>query len=273
MDENKNTLIQQKKIEGIKVALNHLHEMGVKNLMNKKLISETTKQLFPYDQDYQVSRVTLSNDYYKQQLPKLVKDFSNHYNPNSHKNLKTARQIKNKNFRKKMKELQRFCKELAIKIKSGEVKTEKEIPPKSFLTNEIKQHLGYSVNLSMKHYSFLYPNFFLEELLSEEFYDEENKNQTKFVEISKYKKLHREKQIAEIEFNNLVSKQFRNYYLKQENNLFAKGDGFIELHNMDIDLNLLFGFIEKELKYVYSNQKSVNAFKLVQTLLENCSVK
>lgn len=36
--------------------------------------------------------------------------------------------------------------------------------------------------------------------------------------------------------------------LMQENNLFAKGDGLTELHNMDIDLNLLFGYIEKRAK-------------------------
>lgn len=272
MDKNKNTIVQQRKIEGIKIAIKHLHEMGVKDLMNKKLISDTTKQLFPNKQDYQVSRVTLSNDFYKQQLPKLVKDFLHYNNLSSNKDLEMARQIKDKNFQKKMKELQRFSKDLAIKIKNGEVNTEKEIPTKSFLSNEIKKYFGYSINLSMKQYSSLYSEFFLEELLSEELYDEESRNQSKFVEMSKYRKLLREKQIAEKEFNRLIYEQFQNYYTKQEDNLFAKGDGFLELHETEIDLNLLFDYIEKELKNIYSSQKSVNAFKLVRTLIENCSI-
>lgn len=269
---NKNILIQQKKIEGIQKALDYLHKTGVKNLMNKKLISDTTKHLYPNNSDYQVSQVTLSNDFYKEQVPKMVKVIINSNNPNSFQDLNIARQVKDKKFQKKLKDLQRFSKELAIKIKSGEVTTEKEIPPKSFLTNEIKNHFGYTVNLSMKQYNMLYP-YFVNELMGEEHNQGESKNKTDFVKISKYKKVVREKQIAETEFSNLLNQRFYNYYPTDERDLFSKGDGFEALQQHEIDIKSLFNFMENDLKNLFQSQKSVNAFKLVRLLIKNCSMK
>jgi len=269
---NKNALIKQKKIEGIQNALDYLHKMGVKNLMNKKLISETTKQLYPNNGDYQVSQVTLSNDFYKEQVPKMVKALINSNNPNSFQDLNIARQVKDKNYQKKLKKLQRFSKELANKIKSGELATEKEIPSKSFLTKKIKNQFGFTVNLSMKQYNMLYPDF-VNELMGEGNNQWEAVNKTDFVQISKYKKVVREKQVAETEFGNLLNQKFSNYYLADERDLFSKGDGFEALHQHEIDIKSLFNFMDNDLKKVYQSQESVNAFKLVRLLIENCSMK
>ncbi|MED4698710.1 hypothetical protein P9436_06560 [Lysinibacillus capsici] len=263
-----NERIQAEKLIGIRGAIEYLYKAGVSGKITKKKISDATKTLYPKQKQYQISTVSLSNDFYKKKVPEIISEVFCDKEPYQY--LELARDRKKENTEAKTKQVVRYVKKLAKKIRENEVETDRQLPTKSFLAKYIKNELGYTYNFSIKNYEWIYYDCFLNEIK----FNENSCNQKdniSYVSIGKYNKLVQEKKRIENELNNILLGKYVNITgRKSDKFLFDKGDGYDRLHNTQIKTDKLLNIFEKS-NFIFDKQKNVNAFKLIDYIIENCT--
>ncbi|UDK97565.1 hypothetical protein EYB33_15170 [Lysinibacillus sphaericus] len=263
-----NERIQSDKLIGIRGAIEYLYKAGVSSRITKKKISDATKILYPKQKQYQISTVSLSNDFYKKKVPEIISEVFKVKEPYQY--LEFARERKKEITEAKVKQVVRYVKKLAKKIRENEVITDRPLPTKSFLAKNIKNNLGYTYNFSIKTYEWIYYDCFLNEIISSE-NSSEPKDNNRYISFEKYNKLAQEKKRIENELNNIMLGKYVNLTGRNSNKfLFDKGDGYDKLHNTIIKTDKLLKLFEKS-NFIFDKQKNVNAFKLINYIIENCT--
>lgn len=261
-----NERIQAEKLLGIRSAIEYLYKAGVSDKITKKKISNATKILYPKQKQYQISTVTLSNDFYKKKVPEIINEVFRDKEP--YKYLESARDRKKEITEAKIKQVVRYVEKLAKKIRDNEVETDRPFPTKSFLAKHIKKDLGYTYNFSIKTYEWIYIDCFLNVIRSNENSNDQNNC---YVSIKKYNKLVQEKKRIEKELNNIILGKYVNITGRNSDKfLFDSGDGYDRLHNTQIKADKLLNLFEKS-NFIFDKQKNVNAYKLINYIIENCT--
>lgn len=258
---NKNELLQMKKTESVKAAIKELKHRGVSpEKVNNKQIIEVILELFGGDKDKTISYNKLSKKYYREGIPKWIKDI---YEIAPHnKALQMAKERREKNYAKKLKRIEKYGNELIEKIGSGQVVCENFT--RKFLRDWIyydkKEELAASIFSSTPEYKQIFDN-----LLAS--YHKGNINlSSPNNSIKESGKLKTELKLTQRKLNDIVSNIFVS--VNSDEGLFTEGDNN-EFKGIILNKSSLIKYI---LFMEDKMEAKVDAYKLFRYIVDNCSL-
>ncbi|MEH6979864.1 MULTISPECIES: hypothetical protein [Bacillus] len=265
---NKNDLLRREKEEGIRAAIRHLDGKGILNISNK-MISNTTRDLFPNDLNKQIAVNTLSKkEYYKSNLQKWIEEETGLKLKKMEEVRKKALEVRKKLVMQNYKKIEQSVDEIVDSIIKGNLKCEKM--SKAFLTDLLikkKEQKGLKISkatLSLETYNSIYERA-VKRLNTSSLLTNANDSE-EVVSVKELAHLREENKRLKKVNKNLISGLFHINNEEINDAFFIVGDGNT-LTQTTIDKDLLYSYLNLFKKKL---PKDINAYSFMKEIVEYC---
>jgi hypothetical protein len=266
-----NEYLRTLKEEAVKEAIKYLHDHSVTKITNRAIV-DTIAHLYPIGKETkipsenthrQINVNTLSKtEFYKENIPKWINEIIGA--KQNGKALEAASKAKEKNYREKLKLIEKYANDLISDIMKGEIECEKFT--KTFLVvwlNENKKmNLAKSIFSSTEEYRVLY------EKLEKKFYRVDIKQSNEDgISVKDYGKIKRDLIVANEKLEHLVSNLFVSANNSDKSLVEEKGNAF---KGIFVDKDTLYKYLDFMKKKL---DNEINAEFFFRAIVEECRVK